>query len=201
WDVTRYADKLLRKPVNSGTKDARTTETSLRKRYPLLNGSAAEVPISRPCIVVDMHGVILAWYLPGILRDSRQREMMEATEKLHPLLGKHQGNGSWRNNPEIYCSKTMAVWGSLNISPAWFQQVHETMQDWPEAAAIFRKPAALEWLDAISQSNSILSAILAVIHPPLHKAGQETFHQLRQHADIQPQDVLRQWTSVFNSVA
>ncbi|KAF8262975.1 hypothetical protein EI94DRAFT_1807967 [Lactarius quietus] len=94
----------------------------------------------------------------------------------------------------------MDVWGSLNISPAWFQQAHETMQDWPEAAAIFRKPAALERLDAISQPNSILSAILAVIHPPLHKAGQETFNQLRQHADIQPQDVLCQWTSVFNSV-
>ncbi|KAF8264121.1 hypothetical protein EI94DRAFT_1703474 [Lactarius quietus] len=145
-----------------------------------------------------MHGVILAWYLPGILRDSWQREMMAAMEKLHLLLGKHQGNGSRHNNPEIYCLKTTDVWGSLNISPAWFQQVHE---DWPEAATIFRKPAALERLDAISQSNSILSAILAVIHPPLHKAGQETFNQLRQCTDIQPQDVLHRWTSVFNSIA
>ncbi|KAF8260299.1 hypothetical protein EI94DRAFT_1611517 [Lactarius quietus] len=127
--------------------------------------------------------------------------MTAVTEKLHPLLGKHQGNGSWCNNPEIYCLKRTDVWGSLNISPTWFQQVHETVQDWPEAATIFRKPATLEWLDAISQSNSILSAILAVIHLPLHKAGQKTFNQLRQRTNIQPQDVLRQWTSILNSIA
>ena len=77
----------------------------------------------------------------------------------------------------------------------------ETVQQCPQVGAIFEKPAALEWLDAISQSNSILSAILAVIHPQLHGSGQETMNRLRQHADIQPQDVLRRWTSAFNGVS
>jgi len=27
---------------------------------------------SRPCIIVDIYGNILTWYLPGILEDSRQ---------------------------------------------------------------------------------------------------------------------------------
>lgn len=76
----------------------------------------------------------------------------------------------------------------------------ELVQPWPRVAACFRKPAALDWLDQISESNSILSAILAVIHPDLHEAGQKTFDALRQRAEIQPQDVLRQWTSVFNGV-
>jgi hypothetical protein len=40
----------------------------------------------------------------------------------------------------------------------------------------------------MSDSNSVLSAILAVIHPELHSAGQKTFNELRQHPEIQPQE-------------
>ena len=75
------------------------------------------------------------------------------------------------------------------------------MQERPEVGSLFKNPAALEWLDAISQSNSILSAILAVMHPELHDAGQETMNRLRQDAEIQPQDILRRWTSAFNGVS
>jgi hypothetical protein len=75
------------------------------------------------------------------------------------------------------------------------------VQKCPQVSTDFAKPTALEWLDAISQLNSILSAILAVIHPDLHCAGQETMNRLRQHDKIQPQDVLHQWTSAFNSVS
>lgn len=64
-----------------------------------------------------------------------------------------------------------------------------------------KKPDVLDWLDCITQSNSILSAILAVIHPELYNAGQDTFNRLRECAEIQPQDVLRRWTSVFNGVS
>jgi hypothetical protein len=75
------------------------------------------------------------------------------------------------------------------------------VQEFPQVGAKIRKVAGLDWLDHISESNSILSAILAVIHPELHDAGRETFNRLRQHAEIQPQDVLRRWTSVFNGVS
>ena len=52
---------------------ATRAEASLRGRYPPRSDfAAAGVAISRPCIVVDMDNVILAWYLPGILSDSRQ---------------------------------------------------------------------------------------------------------------------------------
>jgi hypothetical protein len=77
----------------------------------------------------------------------------------------------------------------------------KTVQKFPEVGAKIKKAAGLDWLNHISESNSILSVILAVIHPELHNAGQETFNQLRQHDKIQHQDVLRQWTSVFNGVS
>ena len=75
------------------------------------------------------------------------------------------------------------------------------VQPHPEVSAIFRQTYALDWLDHVTESNSVLSAILAVIHPTLHKSGWETFNWLRQCAKIQPENVLHQWTSIFNGVA
>ena len=71
WDITCYADKLPQQPENSGTKAAQATKASLRRQYPP-NDLAIKGPISRPCIIVDMQGIILPWYLPGILKDSQQ---------------------------------------------------------------------------------------------------------------------------------
>jgi hypothetical protein len=70
-----------------------------------------------------------------------------------------------------------------------------------QASVNFRSDFALSWLDQISELNSILSAILGVIHPPLFRAGRETLNCLGQSAEIQHQDVLRKWTSVFSGVS
>ena len=55
------------------------------------------------------------------------------------------------------------------------------------------------------ESNLVLSVILAVIHPKLYKAGQETFDYMRNAAntttDIRAQNVLSRWTSAFNGVS
>jgi Oxygenase domain of the 2OGFeDO superfamily len=75
------------------------------------------------------------------------------------------------------------------------------VQKCPQAGRTFKSPAALEWLDCFSESNSILSAILAVIHPDLYEAGRETFKRLREAPGIERQDVLSRWTSVFNGVS
>jgi hypothetical protein len=65
------------------------------------------------------------------------------------------------------------------------------VQQYLQVSANFSLPAALDWLDAISESNAILSAILAVIHPNLYDAGWQTIKHLRGTAEIDPQDLLR----------
>jgi hypothetical protein len=77
----------------------------------------------------------------------------------------------------------------------------ETVQKFPQAGVVFESPAALEWLDRLSESNSILSAILAVIHPTLYDAGRETFNRLKKAPGIRRQDVISRWTSVFSGIA
>ena len=74
-------------------------------------------------------------------------------------------------------------------------------QQCPKASKNISKPAALDWLDAISESNAILSAILAVIHPTLYDAGWETIKRLRGTPKIAPEDVFRRWGSVFSGVS
>jgi hypothetical protein len=68
WDITCYVERLLKKSLWSGTKASHKKEESLRRQHPPLNGVTALMP----CIIVDMQGIILAWYLPEILTDSRQ---------------------------------------------------------------------------------------------------------------------------------
>ncbi|KAF8262444.1 hypothetical protein EI94DRAFT_1704761 [Lactarius quietus] len=191
WDAMHYVDRLPRKPANSRSKNVRDTVGSLRRRYLPLDSLAAEIPISKPCIIVDMQGVILAWYLPGILKDSRQREIMAAMETLHPLLDMHQGSTSWRNDPKHFSSETVGPKGWSPYHPHGSNKhtilcSMETVQEFPNICALFKQPAALDWL----QSLIDIECDLAVIHPQLHDAGQETFNQLRQHPEIQPQDVL-----------
>lgn len=71
----------------------------------------------------------------------------------------------------------------------------------PQPAAIFDWPVAKAWLNHIAESNVISNAILAVIHPCLHSAGQKTLKQLQLCPDVKRQDVLSQWNSVFSGVS
>jgi Oxygenase domain of the 2OGFeDO superfamily len=75
------------------------------------------------------------------------------------------------------------------------------VQPYPKSSNNFSKPAALDWLGAISESNAIFSAILAVIHPTLYDAGWEAVKRLRGTPEIDPQNVFMQWASVFSGVS
>lgn len=153
WDVTRYAEKIPKNAANSQSKAGQDAEASLRKRYPPLDdskvgsalGSAVGVPFSRPCIVVDMQGIILAWYLPGVLNDSRQvsfsvlserrvqytacqREMMAAAGKLTKSRNKRPSESkagtSWRINSRNFPKEAEGPQLALNLVAAWFEQGH-----------------------------------------------------------------------------
>ena len=47
----------------------------------------------------------------------------------------------------------------------------ENVQKYPQASVNFGLEDVLAWLAAISESNAIVSTILAVIHPNLYNAG------------------------------
>jgi hypothetical protein len=146
WDATYYSESLGNRAFKTNTKAGLKKEKALRELYSPRNGDR----ITKPCIVTDMHGVILVWYLPGILDDSRQvglfihrlylrgdpdisqGAMSAATEKLHPLLRKSlkasSKKRSWRGNKAHFHAepedKRKMPSGVLNLSSGWFQQGH-----------------------------------------------------------------------------
>lgn len=142
----RYAERLPKKWAKPGTTTAKLANASIAGSYPPRSDlMAAGITISSPCIVVDMHNVILAWYLPGALSDSRQVNpfirlisaayatvltlfqgaMKAATKKLYPLLGEHRSGASWRLNPENFRPGSEVPIGVINFSSGWFQQAHQ----------------------------------------------------------------------------
>ena len=232
WDAKCYLQKLPKTSFKEGSKAAVNSRASLRKQYPPL---PADDVNSCPCIIVDMHGVILAWYLPGALSKYRQvgllfigsrkhfkssqGKMMAATEKLKSPLSKSLTGTCWRSKSSLFRESIQVPTGVLNFSSGWFEQGHavssflyivtvqrlilteEMVQLAPQVSKSLKSPEASVWLDEISESNLISSAILGVIHPWLYGAGLETLTRLRQSPQIQCQDVLAKWTSVFNGVS
>jgi hypothetical protein len=121
------------------TEASKKKEASLKRRYP----PPEKVTASEPCIVVDFHGIILTWYLPGILTDSRQAglfaqsdcsgksdalqaAMLAAREKLRKRKSQRTGKSkkSWRND-EKYFHSGEDPHSSVTLSPAWFPQGHD----------------------------------------------------------------------------
>ena len=90
---------------------------------------------------------------------------------------------------------------SIEFIFRWLIWNQVTVQKCPQVSANFSSTAALDWLDAILESNAIMSAILTVIHPNLYDAGWQTTKHLRDTPEIGSQDVLSRWVSVFSSVA
>jgi len=71
----------------------------------------------------------------------------------------------------------------------------------PQPAAIFDSKFSMDWLNQMAESNAISTAILAVIHPHLYDAGQQTLNYLRHSPEINRQDVLNRWNSVFSGIS
>ena len=137
----RYSDGLPKNSPNPESETSKKKEAARRRRYP---PEKKTVTVSMPCVVVDMHGIILTWYLPGILTkirqaclfslsdgsdrsrksDVSQNAMLTAREKLGSLLNIPRNSPSWRDNSEFF-HQGDGPQGSANLSPGWFQKGYD----------------------------------------------------------------------------
>jgi hypothetical protein len=67
WDAVRYCDRLTSR--ETGQHEERERQHAIA--YPPID-DMEQTMISWPTVIVDMHRVILAWYLPGVLGTARQ---------------------------------------------------------------------------------------------------------------------------------
>ena len=119
--MRRYADHIGLK--YSGLNDE--LEESLRRTFKPLEDNRLQIS---PCTITDRHGQVLLWYLPNILRPERQVSMFADLKLLEPVLKNPKSSNSWRTSSEYYRPvKNGLKPGSMNISPAWFEQGHEVL--------------------------------------------------------------------------
>ena len=71
WDCVRYSDQLNKK--DHGMHDEQ--EEQLGNNYLWLLESAV-VHVDAPMTVVDIHSIIMVWYLPEVLTSARQVNAM-----------------------------------------------------------------------------------------------------------------------------
>jgi hypothetical protein len=66
WDMARYSSRL---PKQQHVKYVRSSVESLASKYPPISPT---LHLTSPATVVDQHGRIVVWYLPGVLTKHRQ---------------------------------------------------------------------------------------------------------------------------------
>ncbi|KAG1721478.1 uncharacterized protein EDB91DRAFT_1088443 [Suillus paluster] len=162
-NIVRYSKLISLK--DTGHNEER--EKELLDRSP--PGHDGTMFIDIPTTVLDITGAILVWIL-NIL----QEEIWKASQLLNPTLEKSvKVGGSWQTNEEWFGQGSRngeIAAGCINISPAWFQQGHETISD-PEVSTSLKGQCSKEILKAIARLAAIASAALRVMHPPQYWAG------------------------------
>ncbi|KAG1726801.1 uncharacterized protein EDB91DRAFT_1254172 [Suillus paluster] len=147
-DIARYSKLISLK--DTGHNEER--EKKLLDRCP--PGHEGTKFVNMPATVLDVTGAIIMWYLPGALMDTTQEEIWKASQLLTPTLERSvKVSGSWRTNEEWFGQGSGSgdiTAGCINISPAWFQQGHETVSDL-EVSASLKGPLSEDILKAIAR--------------------------------------------------
>ncbi|KIK79973.1 hypothetical protein PAXRUDRAFT_159879, partial [Paxillus rubicundulus Ve08.2h10] len=100
--------------------------------------------------------------------------------------------------------------GCINLSPAWFQQGRngQGRNHLPEVLASLKKSngdsGGRVWVGAMVILNTLLSVMLAVMHPDLYAAGREAMIKLGDHAervDAEMGEMLERWSSVYGVIS
>jgi hypothetical protein len=68
-----------------------------------------------------------------------------------------------------------------------------------EVSAEMRTPAGAEWIAAMEETNTLLGAVLGVIHPPTFTTGTKCVHGIEQRSEIMKRENLNELLSVWTS--
>jgi hypothetical protein len=81
WDVERFAEKVKNIPVDLNGGKSSSDESLLKYFQDTKFGD-----IYAPAVIMDCHGRILAWHLPGALTVSRVVRLFSASTSLMHLI-------------------------------------------------------------------------------------------------------------------
>ncbi|KIO08886.1 hypothetical protein M404DRAFT_133258 [Pisolithus tinctorius Marx 270] len=115
---------------------------------------------------------------------------------------------AWRMD-KSYFREDAELKGTINLSPAWFQQGREPQNGFLEASRLLKSrmenTSTREWVDQMSNTNALLSVILHVIHLRMYADGREVLICLGKQAELQADSdmssILPIWSSMYSSMS
>ncbi|KAI6120115.1 hypothetical protein EDD16DRAFT_1519066 [Pisolithus croceorrhizus] len=196
WDIDRFAE--LRPHAADKTKYF---------QYPQWGH------ISDPATVLDIHGRVMLWYLPGIIPPERvvKQSLLPCSLVKH---SKRKNESSMRfghrHVPELDgrdmdpLADAIFGHGRLINSPATFQQGHliaslmvsKRLQDKVYESSNLKIPAVKEWLHEISYAEEFWNSISGLVLPDLARVGKDAIAAKGDWVVTQPPSGT-QWPSIY----
>ncbi|KAF8808475.1 hypothetical protein BYT27DRAFT_7222927 [Phlegmacium glaucopus] len=159
WDVRRYADHV----------------------GPLKTTHNLQIT---PCTITNCHGRMLLWYLPNILRPECQvpELMFRDLNMLNWVLKlDNKPSGNWQTSPEYYGPVEGGLnAGNMNISPAWFEQGHESKEHKLKVLIdLIKDSPTCDWLIKSHLRFPLMGGILSIVQPELFDLGVKALQALQ----------------------
>ncbi|KIK20412.1 hypothetical protein PISMIDRAFT_105796, partial [Pisolithus microcarpus 441] len=157
-----------------------------------------------PTVFIDSDGGILLWYLPGAISNANQRAIWQSITELKAPLEqsfKRSNSRSWWNDINYFCDHA-DLKGTIDLSPAWFQQGHGVSH-------LLKARTGLQglrgWLADMAGVHTLLSGALMVIHPCMYHASKEALSHLSAKANAKANanmiSALSIWNNVYSSMS
>ncbi|KAI6105234.1 hypothetical protein EDD16DRAFT_1524338 [Pisolithus croceorrhizus] len=164
WDIDRFAE--LKRNVEDKTK-----------YFPYPQWGF----ISDPATILDVHGRVVVWYLPGIMSPAR----VEHLNKIHLPL----------KDSLVKCSKTGAT----------FQQAHthfgrlidpQKLEDKVYESSSLKKAPVRQWLQDISYAEELRNTIAEIVLPDLAQVVKDAISVKEDWVVTQPPSPIS-WPSIY----
>ncbi|KAJ3533264.1 hypothetical protein NMY22_g7403 [Coprinellus aureogranulatus] len=169
--------------------------------------------LDRPTVFVGKEGKIAGWYLPSLFSSRISDRVLSSTQRLgrraNSILEVNKNSSNWRHEPTTFANKSECTVppGHVAFAPCWFELGHDITNSLPAPSlSLRREGGALEFLADEVDTNAIIGALLAIVHPELFEVQVDILGRLNngemtvKHQETMTK-VLQHWSSPFTGFA
>ncbi|KAH9990730.1 hypothetical protein BJV77DRAFT_1068792 [Russula vinacea] len=199
WDKVRFADKAKNTRVTKSGKEAEADQ-SLRHHF----HAAHFKDLTEPTTILDCHGKVIVWALPGILHPNRLEDYNKASKGLSKALNQSikKKSNEWRYaNFKVPKGPAEFTPGIVDFSPGWFMQRQDGLTDEVYVSTQLRTPAAVKFFRKVQKAEEILNCIGILACPDLFSTGMASIDKLKRGEDLHKwHDNVKIWPSFFSEM-
>ncbi|KAH6901078.1 hypothetical protein BKA70DRAFT_1524723 [Coprinopsis sp. MPI-PUGE-AT-0042] len=186
WNINEYSDNVNEDGYQPLHNDKLENARGKVFPAPFTRADGKPYMFRFPAIFVDKHGVIIWWYLPGIISKERQESIDQCVKDLGSAPGtplRTDPGGDWRTHESLYTrsQKDRLKTGTVTLSPATYLNGVDDPYFWeldgsvemPSPSPPFetQDSGAQQFAERMTDSFAILSTVLACTDSRQYDAG------------------------------